>query len=105
MVRIGDFNPFIRPLLKKTLGEVKSFSWKVYEDPSPKRYLALKMYGNLICGFYPAVKGFSIGYWDAPAGQRHKDRWVRCLVTDENDLNIHLAMIRARVIHVLTGTP
>ena len=105
MASVSDFNPFIRPLVSQTIATVKTFSWKIYEDPSPQGYLALKMYGNLICGFYPRVRGFSIGYWDAPAGRRGKDRWVRCVIKDEHDLKIHLAMIRARVIHVLTGTP
>lgn len=105
MARLGDFNPFIRPLVRRTLATVKGFSWKIYEDPAPKSYLALKMYGNLICSFYPRVRGFSVGYWHAPAGRRGTDRWVTCLITDEHDLKIHLAMIRARVVHVLTGTP
>jgi hypothetical protein len=105
LATIKDFNPFTRPLVKKTIGTVRGFSWKIYEDPSPKHYLALKMHGNLICGFYPRVRGFSLGYWHAPAGRRGTDRWVRCLVRDERELKIHLAMIRARVIHVLTGTP
>ncbi len=105
MAKLGDFNPFVRPLVKETVATVKSFSWKIYEDPSPRGYLALKMYGNLICGFYPGVRSFSIGYWHAPAGRRGTDRWVRCKVTEERDLKIHFAMIRARVVHVLTGTP
>jgi hypothetical protein len=88
-----------------TIAKVRKLSWKIYEDPSPRRYLALKMHGNLICAFYPRVRGFSIGYWDAPAGRRGKDRWVRCPVKDEADLRIHLAMIHARVFHCLTGTP
>lgn len=105
MARLSEFNPFVRPLLNSTVAKVKRLSWKIYEDPSPKGYLALKMHGNLICGFYPGARGFSVGYWDAPAGRRGKDRWVRRLVRSEADLKIHLAMIHARVIHVLTGTP
>lgn len=104
MATISEFDRSIRPLVRKTIETIRSQSWKVYEDPSPKGYLALKMHGNLICGFYPRARGFSLGYWDAPAGRHDKDKWVKRTIRREEDLGIHLAMVQARVVHVLMGT-
>lgn len=104
MAKLSDFRRQVRPLVRETIGKVKGHSWKIYEDPSPKRYLALKMYGYLICGLYPRKSGFSIGYFDAPAGRPGVDRWVLRKIDDPVDLPLHLAMIHARVLYVLTGT-
>jgi len=105
MAKISIFEPGARKLVRDVVEKVKGFNWKVYVDSSVTSGIAMKMYGNRICMIYPCAKGFSIGYWDAPAGRRGIDRWVRRRIEEERELKIHLAMIRARVIHVLTGTP
>lgn len=105
MATISSFEPGSRKLVRDVIEEVKGFNWKVYVDSSAASSLVLKMYGNRICALYPCSRGFSIGYWDAPAGRRGLDRWVRRRIKEEKEMKIHLAMIRARVIHVLTGTP
>jgi len=105
MATISSFEPGARKLVRETVEKVKGFNWKVYVDPSAKSSLVMKLYGNRICALYPCTRGFSIGYWDAPAGRRGVDRWVRHRIGAEKELKIHLAMIRARVFHVLTGTP
>jgi hypothetical protein len=104
VAKISDFHREVRSTVRETIEKIKGFSWKVYEDPAPKRYLALKMYGYLICAFYPVSGGFSIGYFDAPAGRPGVDRWVRRKVLGPEELPLHLAMVHARVIYVLTGT-
>jgi len=105
MATISDFEPGSRKLVREVVEKIKGFNWKVYVEPASTSGIVMKMYGSRICAFYPCARGFSIAYWDAPAGRRSLDRWVRCRVSSEEDLKIHLAMIRARVIHVLTGTP
>jgi hypothetical protein len=104
MAKISAFTKNCRPLVRSVIEEIKGASWKVYEDTTPKACLALKMYGFRVGALYPGKDGFSIGYWDAPAGRPRLDKWVRCKIRTKKDLPIHLAMMRARVIHILTGT-